>query len=82
MPISLAEREGLSCGDKGQNNSPFDPVTVKRTTVYSVGSCVTQKHFGQSSLMLLLHVNIHTLIRFIQIFRFIKCLSLSLSLVF
>lgn len=62
MPTSLAEREGLSCGDKGQNNSPFDPVTVKRTTVYSVGSCVTQKHFGQSSLMSL-HINIHTFIR-------------------
>ena len=60
MPTSVAE--------KGQNNSPFDPV-------YSVGGSLTQKKIGQSSLMLLhIKINIYTFIRFIQISKSIKCL--------
>ena len=56
MPTSLAEREA-SCAHKGQNR-PSDCVN---RTAYSVGSnvTVTQKHFGQSSLMLL-HINTFT----------------------
>jgi hypothetical protein len=58
MSTSLEEREA-SCAYKG-HNSPFDS-----TTVYSVGSTVTQKHFGQSSLILL-QINIYTFTRFLD----------------
>jgi hypothetical protein len=68
MSTSLEEREA-SCAYKG-HNSPFDS-----TTVYSVGSTVTQKHFGQSSLILL-HIKIYTFIRFLDS-NLIKSFNLS-----
>jgi hypothetical protein len=68
MSTSLEEREA-SCAYKG-HNSPFDS-----TIVYSVGSSVTQKHFGQSSLILL-HIKIYTFIRFLDS-NLVKPLNLS-----